>query len=251
MDGGFSAVRKRDRQNLRRFASAADAFSLETDPQISSVVSLLLFMGVDGITKFYDAKGYEWSAFGNAKIDTSLGFNTGYFDGTGDYIRAPTSLNLVGSPFCLELWLNLQATPSATAYLLMQDDGANGNQNFLFSISTGRVLAFTGFSTSARASFWTVDSGSTLVPTGVFQHLCVDYDGTHTRLFIHGVKCGDVTSTHWAGSAMQLAFGSFTDGPNDELAYAKFNGYVRCSRVTAASRYTADFVPPPAPFPMR
>ncbi len=211
------------------------------------VFSRLNFPGADGSTTITDETGIPWAAVGNAQIDTSLGYNTCLFDGAGDYIKTTATANIVGGPFCLEQWIYMLAAPSASAIMFCQDDGTNNSQNFQVVISTGRVLSFTGWSGGSRGSYWTVATGSNLIPTGALCHYAIDFDGVHTRLFIGGTMRGDATNVMWEGSVLPLTIGSLLDGPNDESAFAKFNGHIVSSRVTLASRYTANFTPPSPP----
>lgn len=222
------------------------------DNSLVDVFSLLNMPGADGSTSVTDETGIPWIVAGNTQIDTSLGYNSLLFDGAGDYIRTTSTRNIVGSAFCLEQWLYMTAAPSgSSAYIICQDDGTNDGQNFQFYISTGRVLNFVGWSTSARGSFWAADSGATLVPLNTLVHVAADYDAhpttPKTRLFIAGSLVGERAGTHWAGATLPVAIGSFIEGPNDESAFAKYNGHIVSSRISKLSLYTASFTPPSPP----
>lgn len=84
------------------------------EPGISwdQVYSLLHFDGTNGSTVFTDTKGsFSWTAYGNAKISTTLsmfGGASGSFDGTGDYIQSNSSTSwksLQSNPFVISGWL--------------------------------------------------------------------------------------------------------------------------------------------------
>ncbi|HWU70588.1 MAG TPA: hypothetical protein VN017_04465, partial [Pseudoxanthomonas sp.] len=121
--------------------------------------------GADASTTFTDDKGLTWAANGNAQIDTSLGYNTGLFDGAGDYLTTAATVNLLATPFCVEDWLYMVAAPTVNAAILFaQDDGAtNAKNNLRFYIDTGRKLSFVGWGSSSYSSFWIIDSGANLV----------------------------------------------------------------------------------------
>src|SRR3990172_8980810 len=101
----------------------------------SFTVSLLHGDGVDGSTTFTDEDGRIWTPSGNAQIDTAQKkFGTGsmLFDGTGDYISTPDSIDFFFGTenFTVDLQYLKNSLPGVgeSQSILSQTEDANNYQ---------------------------------------------------------------------------------------------------------------------------
>ena len=156
---------------------------------------------------------------------------SGYFDGSGDYLSAPS--NAAFSPgtgdFTVECWANLSATTSEGT--LFYVNATNGINLFL-SISGNWGIARAGV--AVDNNFGTPPSFNT------WNHLAVSRSGSTIRAFINGnqVFSGSNTSNYAQGAALigsSNGFGTVT-------------GYISNFRfVKGTAVYTAAFTPPVGP----
>jgi hypothetical protein len=201
-------------------------------------VELLLNMTNAAITDATAKNDLE--TVGNAQISTTqskFGGSSMYFDGTGDYLKVPSSPNLAlgTGDFTVEFW----AYPTTFV-------------NFSQWVST-RV--------ADDASYWGIDSNS----SGVFYfftngivvqssaqslntwvHIAAVRSGTTFKLYINGVSAGSATLTNNFLIANGLGVGAGANGA--QTAY----GYIDDVRITRGyARYTSNFTPPTSAFALQ
>jgi hypothetical protein len=202
--------------------------------------SLLLNFTNAGITDATAKNVLE--TVGNAQISTSVskfGGGSMYFDGTGDYLVAPNSplLDQIGD-FTHEMWYYRSGNGAAgqfdvcfykdiTNYLYMVVDRNNSYKACIVKHNIGFII-----------------TGTTALASATWYHLAFSRSGSTVRLFVNGVLDGSATeSTNTSGSAVSYFGGS---------AGHTFNGYIDDMRITRGyARYTANFTPPTAPFPVQ
>ena len=191
---------------------------------------------------------------GNAQISTTqskFGGSSMYFDGTGDYLTRPNSnlLQLANGPFTIEFWyLTNTTSPPNFGYACivgMQQVSGNGgwgvwqlNQTISFFIDGG------------ASSFST---GNVITSTSVWYHVAVTRDSSNNmKIFINGVQEGSQSSVSFSNNTSQpLTVGAITTATGwNENYYV--NGYIDDLRITKGiARYTSNFTPPSAPFPLQ
>lgn len=214
------------------------------DPYIANVVALLNFAGADGSTTFTDNTGKIWTPNGNAQIDTSLGYNAGLFDGSGDYISTPNDASLsLDADYTIEFILRLNA-------LTISGVAANGAGSF-----SGDATAFiVNHATQAnKLSFWCRNIGTTgailstnTLSTGVDYHIAFVRSGNVSKTWQDGVSVG-ASATEGSVATVPLSTSGLRVG---RYWGGDFNGWIRAFRITkGVARYTSSFTPPTAPFP--
>ena len=133
------------------------------------------------------------ATFGPAMV--SQGFR---FDGVGDYVEIPDSLNLKPAHVSVEAWVRLDSLTTSQGFpglqyivfkkntrifnfeaYALRKQVTDGQHRFAFSI--GDV---TGFATLAVAT------STSPVVAGQFYHLVGTYDGSHVRLYVNGILEG-------------------------------------------------------------
>lgn len=206
-----------------------------SDPYFANVVLLMHFDGADNSTTFTDSSSYARtiSTFGNAKLVTAqkaFGTASGYFDGSGDYLTVPSSVdwNFGTGDFTVETWVRFNALPAASASLVGNYPGTWVLQ---YRPDQGNKIAW------YNGSF--VYSAAVTITTGVWYHFAVSRTGTSLRIFLDGVQTGSTItdSSNYSGTN-ELSIGRL-GGIGQEL-----NGWEEDLRISkGVGRYTTSFTP--------
>jgi hypothetical protein len=172
------------------------------------------------ITKNGDAKVVAANPF--APVSSYATYGSGYFDGTGDYLAAPTTSNLVfgTGDFCVEMWY-YQAT-NATAGLF-SNSVSSGGGDAQFEI---QIAATTFYPTvyGWATAFLTSSVAST---GGAWNHLVVCRSGSTASMFLNGTRVSTATvtnnfsSTNAFNIGRQAANGTYLTGYISNLRVAK------------------------------
>jgi len=200
--------------------------------------SLLLNFTNAGI---YDATSKnDLETVGNAQISTAqykFPPSSMAFDGTGDYLLIPDnpSQRIGTGNFTVECWVYRNA--SGTYGLIGKGTGTTG---WLLSLNSSNQVVFTYGSS-------TITSTGTISAT-TWTHIAVVRSGTganQTKIYIGGTNDGTGTvSTDFNQTNAMYVAADRTGGSNA-------NAYVQDTRVTLYARYSANFTPPTAAFPVQ
>jgi hypothetical protein len=172
---------------------------------------------------------------GNAQISTSVKkYGTGsiYFDGSGDYLYAPSSQNFsFGGDFTIEFWLYQTATSGEGTTIY--NPTTNGI-NLFMSISSNWGIARSGVA---------VDNNFGTPPTfNTWNHIAVSRSGSTIKAFINGSQVFSGTNTiSYVAGPLQIGLSGF----------GSITGYIDDLRISKVARYTSNFTAPTAPFPDR
>lgn len=216
--------------------------SMPTAPPTTTVSSgtnrLLLNFTNPGI---YDATAKNvLETVGNAQVSTAQSKwspTSMSFDGTGDYLLIPDnpSQRIGTGNFTVECWVYRNA--SGTYGLIGKGTGTTG---WLLSLNSSNQVVFTYGSS-------TITSTGTISAT-TWTHIAVVRSGTGTNLtkiYISGTNDGTGTvSTDFNQTNAMYVAADRTGGSNA-------NAYVQDTRVTLYARYSANFTPPTAAFPVQ
>jgi hypothetical protein len=119
-----------------------------------------------------------------AQIDVSFNQSLS-LDGSSEYVQVPANTNLTPTNITLEAWVNIPAGGLLT--IASRGNGNNANTDYIFQI--GDADAGTGtFVTLFGGSGWGVSTSS--VPTSIWTHVAVTYDGTNKLFYINGAPAG-------------------------------------------------------------
>jgi hypothetical protein len=169
---------------------------------------------------------------GNAQIDTTTkkyGTGSMEFDGTGDYLKVPISVDLImgTGDWTVEFWLYLNST---TTQVIFDNrvDAFSANKIYIAYVSNS-LNYYTGNANPA------ITGGS--LATSTWHHVAISRQGSSTKLFINGTQAGSTYSDSQNYSASILAVGAVaTDGTFG------LNGFIDDLRITkGVARYTANF----------
>jgi hypothetical protein len=170
---------------------------------------------------------------GNAQISTAqskFGGASMLFDGSGDYLFAASTPNLIFSgSFTIEFWVNFSATPSNFIALI---GGTTANtQLFITTKSNGQGIRF-GLTGVAEYA-----AGTQTWSTGTWYHVALVRNGTDVKFYVNGTNISDSTYTNSTTYSGTLIIGGVS-------GTADFNGYIDDLRITKGyARYTANFTP--------
>ena len=204
---------------------------------ITNTVLLLNFTNAN----IYDATAKNvLETVGNAQVSTTQSKwspTSMYFDGTGDYLLIPDnpSQRIGTGNFTVECWVYRNA--SGTYGLIGKGTGTTG---WLLSLNSSNQVVFTYGSS-------TITSTGTISAT-TWTHIAVVRSGTGanlTKIYIGGTNDGTGTvSTDFNQTNAMYVAADRTGGSNA-------NAYVQDTRVTLYARYSANFTPPTAAFPVQ
>jgi len=210
--------------------------------------SLLLNFTNAGITDATAKNDLE--TVGNAQISTSVskfGGGSIAFDGNGDGLYRPNTdlFNFGTGNFTIEFWLYYS---SKTGYQTIASLGYSPGASTGWLIQTGngdgKVIFYVQTSGTVIAS----DTGST-VNTGQWYHIAIVRNSGTTTIYRDGTSVGSGSdSTNYSTTGVFYIGGGTNTGFNGGY----FNGYIDDFRITKGyARYTGNFTPPTAPFPVQ
>jgi hypothetical protein len=189
---------------------------------------------------FDNAMMNDLETVGNAQISTSVvKYGTGSiaFDGTGDYLKAPTVLGsgFGTGDFTIEFWLYVNSFSSFQTIVATRE---GGNVNNLWNIgfdSTGTTYLYSdGF--YGRTATSTITSGSWI-------YVAIVRSSSTIKTYINGTQSGSSSANSQNFIASPIGVGANAD------ASEPMNGYIDDLRITKYARYTTTFTPPTAALP--
>jgi len=171
----------------------------------------------------------------DAQISTTqskFGGASMYFDGTGDYLLAPSTPNFAfnAGEFTVEMWLYPTASFGSGGVNIV---GVNSSGGGLFVGGTNKI-AWNLFGTGDLVAF----SNFTSSYNNVWTHVAYTRSGSTGRLFINGVlQATGTDSTNYTVTS-NFAIGAAYNGNQP------YTGYIDDLRITKGiARYTANFTP--------
>ena len=207
---------------------------VETDPNLSDVVSLMSFDG-----DLSDLTGKSWSGsaststaqkrFGSASLRTTKG--TG-----AQFIEGPTSADWAfgTGDFTVECWV--RADNITTGFWHSPMGNWSGSSGWCFFIDNLARLRF-------HVNGASISGG--VISAGTWHHIAADRQGSDLRIYVDGVVAATVTDSTNLARTDGIRVGQNRVGNNDGLP-----GYVDEVRITkGVARYAGAFTPPASPFP--
>lgn len=176
---------------------------------------------------------------GNAQIDTGTKkFGTGsiYFDGTGDNLKIPHSVNqqFGTGDFTFEAWIYPTAITGTTVRTIVAKGDSTTSGTFQLAVRDSKIRMYTDvipFTSSAN------------VTVNAWQHIALTRSGTTLRFFLDGAL--DTTVSSFSTNFNETA--DMFIGSAGASSY--FTGYIDDIRITkGVARYTAAFTAPTKAF---
>ena len=215
-------------------------FTPPTAP-LTAITNTSLLLNFTNAGIYDSASGNDLETVGNAQVSTTQakwGTTSMAFDGTGDYLSAVNTpmLRFGTGDFTVEFWINTTDTDFNLCGLVTSSVG-----NWMVVVVASQLYWQTTYGVT---NLFNVSAASIL--NGAWHHVALTRSGTSTRVFFDGVAQGaspytDTTNYNGTGA---LRIGSGVNGD--------FNGYIDDLRITKGyARYTANFTPPTAAFPVQ
>ncbi len=161
--------------------------------------------------------GSAWVVYEKDAVYSTFTSNSysGQFDGSGDFISAPTISELnAPSAFSTSCWFRPQGTPSNYAILT---GGSSSSNRFYIQLQTSTNIRY---GNGSAFDDFTISS----VSNSTWYHLATVHDGTSLEVFLDGTSVGTATV-----NAPQSGYGTdFTIGAYRVAgaSTAFFNGYL-------------------------
>ena len=183
-----------------------------------------------------------YETVGDAKIDTAVvkfaGTNSIKFDGTGDYVVVPSSINYgYGTgDFTIEFWVYFNTVSSDQTILSNLTSASSINPHIYLGGTNNTIRYFTN----------SVDRiVSSALSTNTWYHIAVSRVAGSTRMFINGTQSGSTyADSNNYGTSAPLGIGTYYSA-GVPITTQTLNGYVSDVRITKGiARYTANFVAP-------
>jgi hypothetical protein len=238
---------RRDTGELLGEATTGNGTVVTADEYFSNVSLLLNFDGVNNATSTIDLSPTPNTVTfnGNAKlsnVEKKFGETSLYLDGSGDYLTLPTSddLNFGVGDFTIEAWIYKTRSNSLESIFACGPNGSNGFGLAFYAGGGNRIGIIQGGSGTA------IIEQPTTFPLNQWVHVAVSRASGSALLFVDGTLVSTTnTAFVWNSGAYTAYIGRWMDGVSFE-----FNGYIDDLRITKAARYTANFTPPSAPYPV-
>lgn len=247
---------------LRTLAGSA---ATPTDPNFENVTLLLHGDGTNGgqNNTFVDGStnNFTITRNGNTTQGTFSPYGdlwSNYFDGTGDFLRLPSSsafsIATSTTPFSIECWI--YPTAAGGALFAEQYEGSGGNVDIAISMSgsttnvgdtTGRYI---GFGWHTHPNWTTAAMSNTQVALHQWTHVACVFTGSTSKIYLNGVDSTASTptpATTWGrtgSSGNEWYVGRRWDG----ASIPHFTGYISNLRfVNGTAVYTSNFTPSSTP----
>jgi hypothetical protein len=227
-----------------RISNTVRTISVPTAPYSSDGSTRILLSMTNGAI-FDNAMMNDLETVGNAQISTSVvKYGTGslYFDGTGDYLKIPSTPNFAfgTGDFTIEFWwYPLSSALQEAAFFTVGAALSSANAMSVFTDTSRGLLVYSGGSY--------IVSGYGADPTlNAWNHMAVTRTSGTLRTFVNGIFKQSASFTNTINAAISYV------GYLDSTALYDPNGYIDDMRITTGySRYptSTNFTPPTAAFP--
>ncbi len=236
--------------------SASGADSASAYPSTSNVNTSFAASATSLFLNFTNAGVVDSAAknvletVGNARISTTqskFGGSSMYFDGTGDYLKFPSS-ELVpfasNEKFTIEGWIYPSAATAGQIYGIYTTRNSGISAYAIAITLFGSPLKINVEIATSGSALVTISS-STTISANTWYHFAVVHDGTQLKLYLNGTSEGTPATTSQATTLKVMALGRYYV----DIDNYYFNGYIDDFRITKGyARYTSNFTPPTSTF---
>lgn len=213
-------------------ARVASSGIVRVDPYFDNVVLFLKGDGTNNSTTIIDSSPNPKTItrFGDTKISTAqskYGGSSIYFDGSGDYLIAPTTISLSIATVEFYVYFNSVSTVHTICHF-NNSGGSSGlhiyKANQALKVDNGVNVDYT--------------SGNVFA-LNQWHHVALVFQNTTLRIFVDGILLNTRTTQSY-GTPNQIQVGRFYNS----TGMADFSGYIDSFRYTqGVARYTTNFNP--------
>ena len=173
----------------------------------------------------------------SAEYDSAVNGGSGYFDGSGDYLRLPSSSDFdFSGSFTIEVWLYIDDV-STSRTVLGTCANIGGRGGIYFGTSSTNFI------------FFEYITNTTILTAPItryqWNHVAAVRNGVSITMYINGTSVASTTfSNSFSGDSANGGIGGFYSNPGPYY----FDGFMSDMRiVNGTAVYTSNFTPPTAP----
>jgi hypothetical protein len=223
-------------------------YTVPTTP-FTAVTNTNLLLNFTNAGIFDSAAKNDLETVGNAQVSTTqakFGTTSMYFDGSGDGLIGPVSnlFDFGSGDFCVEFWANIPSTSGTGYFVSVWEDagGSDANSSWLIRLNNNGTLIT--HLTQGSSTFNTLASGT--LSTNTWFHCAYTRSGNTIYLFIDGVLAQSASVSGAMNTVVRALRVGYQSGGS------VLTGYLDDLRITKGyARYTANFTPPAAAFPLQ
>jgi len=183
---------------------------------------------------------------GDAKISTAqskFGGSSMYFDGTGDWLFIPASLqNRLLGDFTIEFWMYAASPGTQQGLVAINNTASSGSNGLGILIDTSNRI---GFFVAGNGTI--TYSTNNAISSTTWTYVALVRSGSTNTLYVNGSSVASNTTTPTWGTPAISVGRLYNDNTG-----VTFNGYIDDLRITRGfARYTANFTPPTETFRLR
>lgn len=219
------------------------------DPWYNYTALLLKMNGTNGSTTFTD-ESYTpktMTVFGNSNISTAqlkYGTASGYFDGTGDYLRTPYDSRFdpgATGDYTAECWIYPTNVTSLRAIFGPYCNPSVTQGWILYQGATGEICLTT---MDIAGTYGGVSTAAGVLVINQWQHIAWTKTGKVHKLWHNGIKVAEATDTLnlYVNPSYGFIIGRWDDSGTTGRDFVGYMDDVRLTKGIA--RYTATFQPP-------
>ena len=234
---------------VKGFAVSTGNFTPPTTP-LTTITNTQLLCNFTNAGIYDSSFSNNLETVGDVKISTTqskFGGSSMYFDGTGDYLTAPSGYDLTvgGGAFTIEAWVYLTGVQTQTyGYQIAGTYPASGNG---WAIVINRSAGGEGIAWANGSPVGIQVSYNSYLNTNQWYHIAIVRTSTAsngTKIYLDGVAVATGTDATNDAVLQTLYIGS--QGPSACF----WPGYIDDLRITKGfARYTANFTPPALSLP--
>ena len=229
--------------------SGVTSVTVPTAP-LTAITNTSLLLSATNAGIFDSAAKNVLETVGNAQVSTTqakFGTTSMYFDGSGDRLYEPSNqnYNFGSGDFTIEFWANP----------ISQGGHGSSNNDCLIDFRDGVATAVARGTLyiylNGTGVYWYVNGTNRItggaISNTTWTHIAICRSGTSTKLFLNGTQSGSTYTDTNVYLVSPISIGEFNDGTGG----GNFYGYIDDFRITKYARYTANFTPPTAAFPLQ
>jgi hypothetical protein len=212
-------------------------------------VVLLHGDGSDGQRRFADQSGKQWTANGDAQIDTAqykFSPSSMLFDGTGDYLETPDSddFSFVGTDVTIDFWMRPNSVTGSQGFFGQETAGTTYPSNFCERATTN-IRWVVRKASGGNGDIIDITSSGVTLAIGQWYHIACVKNGTTYTIYIDGVSRASTTSA----TATENTSSTFRVGDRSSATTEPFNGWIDEFRFSKGiARWTTTFTPSTTPY---
>jgi len=236
-----------DYRIIRGTAVYTSEFTLPTAP-LTAITNTSILLNMQNASIIDKSQTSNLNLVGNTTGSTTQvkfsGSRSMYFDGTGDYVTAPSPD--LSESYTIEFWFYMTSWSDADGFFGWQTNAKFGVGGYGSTLKYWRRANPYGFGMQ-NFTYDILNQTEIEALVGSWNHfaLVANADSTNTKIFINGTLKTDISLFDSHTSSENIQIGAFDFESSHSSSPKYFHGHMQDFRVTKGlARYTANFTPP-------